>query len=65
MDQLMLMTVCRANMSQVFGLYPDPENRSQDVLSAAVAGRTPLEAVDHLGVVHILKLGAFSFGSFP
>jgi len=54
MDQLMLMTVCRANMSQVFGLYPDPENRSQDILNAAVAGRTPLEAVDHLDVVHRL-----------
>ncbi len=54
MDQLMLMTVCRANMSQVFGLYPDPESRSQDILTEAVAGRTPLEAVDHLDVVHRL-----------
>jgi len=54
MDQLMLMTVCRANMSQVFGLYPDPDGRSQKILDAATAGRTPLEAVDHLNVVHRL-----------
>ena len=28
-DRLMLTTICRANLSQVFGLYPDPARRSR------------------------------------
>lgn len=52
MDQLMLMTMCKAQLSQVFGMYPDPEGRSQAILDAAIADSTPVEAVDHLGVVH-------------
>ena len=47
-----LTKACKANLSQIFGLYPDPENEAQDLLEAAVAGQTPLEATDHLGVVH-------------
>jgi uncharacterized protein (DUF1015 family) len=50
----MLMTTCRANLSQIFGLYPDPQNAAQAVLEEAVAGREPLEAVDELGVTHRL-----------
>lgn len=52
MDQLMLMTMCKAQLSQVFGMYPDPEGQTAAVLDDAVAGATPVEAVDHLGVVH-------------
>jgi uncharacterized protein (DUF1015 family) len=51
-DRLMLTTVCKANLSQIFGLYPDPEQKAQTLLENAVAGQTPLEAVDHLGVTH-------------
>ena len=51
-DRLMLTAVCRANLSQVFGLYPDPEGQVDRLLDDAIAGMTPLEAVDHLGVVH-------------
>jgi len=51
-DRLKLLTACRANLSQIFGLYPDPENEAQNLLEAAIAGATPLEATDHLGVVH-------------
>jgi uncharacterized protein (DUF1015 family) len=51
-DRLMLTAVCKANLSQVFGLYPDPQNEAQDLLEAAVAGQTPIEAADHLGVIH-------------
>jgi uncharacterized protein (DUF1015 family) len=49
-DRLLLTRACRANLSQVFGLYPDPQGEVQAVLDAAVAGQPPLEATDHLGV---------------
>lgn len=53
-DRLMLTAVCKANLSQVFGLYPDPGNEAQNLLENAVAGQTPIEAADHLGVIHRL-----------
>ena len=49
-DRLLLTRACRANLSQVFGLYPDAEGEVQALLDAAVAGQPPLEATDHLGV---------------
>jgi len=51
-DRRMLMVVCKANLSQVFGLYPDPDCKAQNLLEEAIAGQTPIEATDHLGVVH-------------
>ncbi|MEM9354344.1 MAG: DUF1015 domain-containing protein [Planctomycetota bacterium] len=51
-DRLKLWKACRANLSQIFGLYPDPENVAQELLEQATAGQAPLEATDHLGVVH-------------
>lgn len=51
-DRLKLWTACKANLSQIFGLYPDEENEAQNLLEAATAGVTPLEASDHLGIVH-------------
>ncbi|MEM9657190.1 MAG: DUF1015 domain-containing protein, partial [Planctomycetota bacterium] len=51
-DRLKLWRQCRANLSQIFGLYPDAQNKAQAALEAAVVGVTPLEATDHLGVVH-------------
>ncbi len=51
-DRLRLTKACKANLSQIFGLYPDPENEAQELLERAVAGKTPLEAMDHLGVMH-------------
>lgn len=53
-DRLMLTRACRANLSQVFGLYPDPQQAAQQRLEEAIAGQAPLEATDHLGVVHRL-----------
>jgi uncharacterized protein (DUF1015 family) len=53
-DRLRLTRACQANMSQVFGLYPDPNNAAQNVLEAQVAGTAAVEAVDHLGVTHRL-----------
>ncbi len=49
-DRLLLTRACRANLSQVFGLYPDPDGAVQTLLDGAVAGQPPLEAIDHLGV---------------
>jgi uncharacterized protein (DUF1015 family) len=53
-DRLMLTVVTKANLSPIFGLYPDPDCEAQRLLDEAVAGKTPLVATDHLGVVHRL-----------
>ena len=53
-DRLNLTRACRANLSQIFALYPDDDASVQDVLEQAVGGAAPLEATDHLGVVHRL-----------
>jgi uncharacterized protein (DUF1015 family) len=53
-DRLMLTVTTKAQMSPIFGLYPDPKCEAQNLLDEAVAGKTPLEATDHLGVVHRL-----------
>jgi uncharacterized protein (DUF1015 family) len=64
MDRLLLTAVTRANLSQIFGLYPDPDGAAQELLEAAVAGQAPVEATDHLGVVHrlwtVTDVGAIS-----
>jgi uncharacterized protein (DUF1015 family) len=52
LDRLMLTTVCKANLSQVFGLYPDPGGEARRILEEALCRVTPLVATDHLGVVH-------------
>lgn len=51
-DRLMLTTTTKTQLSQIFGLYPDSTSETQDILENAIAGETPLEAVDHLGVIH-------------
>ena len=51
-DRLKLTRACQANLSQIFGLYPDPNTQVQNVLEDHIAGKTPIEATDHLGVVH-------------
>lgn len=53
-DRLKLFNATRANLSQIFGIYPDEENQAQKILEQAILGKTPLEATDHLGVVHRL-----------
>ena len=53
-DRLMLTVTTKAQLSPIFGLYPDPKCEAQDLLDAAVAGKTPIEATDHLGVLHRL-----------
>lgn len=53
-DRLKLTTATKQNNSQIFGLYPDPDNEVIELLDAATAGVTPIEATDHLGVVHTL-----------
>lgn len=53
-DRLKLWKACRANLSQIFGIYPDAANEAQSLLEAAVANQPALEATDHLGVVNRL-----------
>ena len=51
-DRLALTKACKMNLSPVFGLYPDPTGEVNADLARAVIGATPLEATDHLGVLH-------------
>ncbi len=51
-DRLNLTKACQANLSQIFGLYPDEQSEAQELLEAATTGVLPLEATDHLGVIH-------------
>jgi uncharacterized protein (DUF1015 family) len=51
-DRLKLITACRANLSQIFGIYPDEDNDAQSILEKTVMGVVPLEATDHLGIIH-------------
>jgi len=51
-DRFKLWSACKANMSQIFGLFPDEENEAQEVLESSIVEVAPLEATDHLGVVH-------------
>jgi uncharacterized protein (DUF1015 family) len=53
-DRLRLTNACKANLSPIFGIYPDPDNEAQETLEDKVRGTTPIEATDHLGVVHRL-----------
>lgn len=53
-DRLLLTQACKANLSQIFGLYPDANANVQALLENQIADRVPLEATDHLGVVHRL-----------
>ena len=51
-DRYQLMTHCQANLSPIFGIYPDAENRAQQILEDAIEDRTPLVAIDGSGVEH-------------
>ena len=53
-DRLKLTNACHANLSQIFGIYPDDQNEAQSILETQIVGKTPLEATDHLGVIHRL-----------
>lgn len=53
-DRLRLFRACKANLSPIFGLFPDEADRVQPLLENRLVGATPLEATDHLGVVHRL-----------
>src|SRR6476619_6500751 len=37
-DRLKLWSACKANLSQIFGLFPDETNDAQNVLELAIAG---------------------------
>ena len=51
-DRLKLTTACKTNLSQIFGVFPDEANEAREILQAAIAGATPLEATDDLQVKH-------------
>lgn len=49
-DRLALFHATKFNLSPVFGLYPDAGAEVLRAAESALRDRTPLEAVDHLGV---------------
>jgi uncharacterized protein (DUF1015 family) len=52
-DRLKLIRATNANLSPIFGLYPDSEEASvQQILDDTCLTLTPNVAKDHLGVVH-------------
>jgi uncharacterized protein (DUF1015 family) len=51
-DRLLLTRACKAQLSQIFGLFPDPGNEAQNIVEAACANAPAIEAEDHLGVAH-------------
>jgi uncharacterized protein (DUF1015 family) len=51
-DRLLLTRACQANLSQIFGLYPDTEGAAQAFLERAITGQRPIETSDDLQVVH-------------
>jgi len=53
-DRYQLMSHCEANLSPVFGIYPDGENQAQEILESAIEDKTPLVAIDADGVEHRL-----------
>lgn len=55
-DRLNLFRATGMNLSPVFGLFPDEKNEARPILDAAIKRSPPLEATDHLGVVHRLWL---------
>jgi uncharacterized protein (DUF1015 family) len=50
-DRYRLMSATHANLSPVFGLYPDPDCTIQNLLNQHIHRTLPVEARDHLGVV--------------
>ena len=50
-DRLALFKATDFNLSPVFGLYPDLNEEVIRAVEAGLRDRTPLEAVDHLGVI--------------
>jgi uncharacterized protein (DUF1015 family) len=50
-DRLKLFRATGMNLSPVFGLYPDPEDKIMSALDAAVGRSLPMQATDHLGVI--------------
>ena len=53
-DRLLLTRHTQTNLCPIFGLYQDDANEVQDMIEAAIADRTPVEATDELGVKHEL-----------
>jgi uncharacterized protein (DUF1015 family) len=51
-DRLALYKATGTQLSPIFGLYPDRENEVLEAVEAGLRDRTPLEATDHLGVMH-------------
>lgn len=54
LDRLMLIRATNANLSPIFGLYPDETASVQQSLDDACLKLTPSQAIDHLGVIHRL-----------
>ena len=54
LDRLMLIRATNANLSPIFGLYPDENASVQKAFDDVCLKLTPSQAKDHLGVIHRL-----------
>lgn len=55
-DRFRLNMACRANLSQIFGIFPDRENEVQSILEDSISDQPPLQAKDDQGAEHKLWL---------
>lgn len=54
-DRLSLMNTTNANLESIFGMYPDPENRSLELLHQIIGTNAPMfDVTDQSGVRHTL-----------
>jgi uncharacterized protein (DUF1015 family) len=53
-DRFRLNMACRANLSQIFGIFPDEHNEVQAILENAIIDQPPLTATDDQGADHKL-----------
>lgn len=51
-DRLKLTRACRANFSQVFGLFPDPGKTIDNLIEKGIAGQSLTKIVDTAGITH-------------
>ena len=50
-DRLKLMRACKGSLSPIFGVYPDPKNKAQELIENAIVGVAPVETKDSDGTL--------------
>lgn len=53
-DRLLLLSACRTNLSQIYGLYSDPKSKAAKIFARVSKGDALLRAVDDEGTEHLI-----------